>query len=188
MKPGRAAHRHLDCLKYWWRTSVQPQSACFQSGCQDCFHEGLASLKSLPQIGTPFSWASSVRLGSPQPGSGTVTKWHALHERRIGVDHIRCDSGSLSFRPSSKRWSVAWTDSGSRKISVLPHHSITKRVTPCCVRKPSMSSRSCRAKSYLVLPVLICGPDSRARTAGQDCLHGARAVSSSRTASKRWGR
>ena len=70
-------------------------------------------------------------------------------------------ASSLCSRPFSKAASDWCTGPSFMKTSVLPAHTITRRVQPCFSLKARMSAMSCSARSFLFLPFLTLGPLSR---------------------------
>ena len=116
-------------------------------------------LKSLPEIGTPFSLRELQRA----PGMSTrevrraVAEGHALHDRGVGVEHGRRDRLVVVLHRLlellERRVLRARLDEDLGRRA--PHDD--DAVAAVLRLKSRMSCRSCSARSRLVLPFLTFG-------------------------------
>src|SRR3954452_19835950 len=99
-----------------------PRRRALKAGARTVFMKVWPVLKSLPQMGAPFFFESSiiagqstVRFGAPlAKGTPSVSAAHAY----ICEGAMPGSSDSRPFSNASMDW---WTAVGSRKISVEPH-------------------------------------------------------------------
>jgi len=116
-------------------------------------------LKSLPEIGTPRSFASCIsagastaRLGAPfANGTPSMIEAHAYNIAGEIASSLR----SIAFSNCS---SVACCDPALMYVSVDAHQTITSRSSLCFALKSRTSCRSCSARSRFVLPFFTFVP------------------------------
>jgi len=150
--PGSSSTSPSRLPKYWSSTSVQPEHARLERRRQHGLHHRLTGFKSLRKLQRCAPAQAAESREYPRQVRRAIRERHATGHRSPGIEHRRRNCRVIGFHRFDKLFRCRVHSSGFIYTSVEPHQHVTSRDTRLVLRKFSMSSLICSARSYLLLP------------------------------------